>query len=412
MSNNQPFSEQLSKKEKDLRILLVVFSFIILVGSMLFFYLFINPLINIARARSWNEVPCKINYSDIETVRNKNSYSYRPRISYVYNVAGRDYTSLKYSFTNILSVSQSRARDIISQYPTGSLSVCYVNPDNPTEVVLERQATGELWMGLFPIIFLAIGGGGLLTIIYKNRVPRKAIEWQQSVITENYHTPQQIELKAASILKSESSGLWAFAIIWNTLTAIILYQVISLWMVDNATIGLTIISIPFALVSIATIVGLIYQILAKLTPRPKFYLGAQAVALGQDVKLEWKTPTGVDKFRNLSIQLIGNEEAFFQSGKSRSSEKENFFKRKIFSTTNLIDIEHGATNIHIPANTMHSFATSNNRVSWQILVQADVAGLPDIKDEFEIVVTPSLPATRGNFKIKEKIYDQSTIIRE
>ena len=53
-------------------------------------------------------------------------------------------------------------RAIVKAHPAGKQTVCFVNPANPAEAVLNRGASSEMWWGLFPIPFVLIGVFGLL----------------------------------------------------------------------------------------------------------------------------------------------------------------------------------------------------------------------------------------------------------
>ena len=53
----------------------------------------------------------------------------------------------------------------------------------------------------------------------------------------------------------------------------------------------------------------------------------------------------------------------------------------------------GETVIEVPPDTMHSFAASNNKIVWRLVVHGAIASWPDMRETFEITVTPA-PAER------------------
>jgi hypothetical protein len=48
----------------------------------------------------------------------------------------------------------------------------------------------------------------------------------------------------------------------------------------------------------------------------------------------------------------------------------------------------GRTETTVPADSMHSFQGDHNRIVWSLVLQGDIPRWPDVKERFEIVVTP------------------------
>jgi len=91
------------------------------------------------------------------------------RATYVYEVDGREHVcETAEAFTDCAD-----AERLLDKYPAGASAVCYVDPSNPAEAVLERKT---LWVGFFvffPLIFVAVGVGGLVWTWRKSK-PRAA----------------------------------------------------------------------------------------------------------------------------------------------------------------------------------------------------------------------------------------------
>src|SRR5215204_1403174 len=104
----------------------------------------------------WEETPCTI----VESHRQPKSNDFVVRYRYVAN--GLERTSSR--FTKGISESPDRAaaEGLLLEYPKGHPAVCYVNPANPDEAILQR---GSLWLVasiLIPLSFLAVGVSGMI----------------------------------------------------------------------------------------------------------------------------------------------------------------------------------------------------------------------------------------------------------
>ena len=43
----------------------------------------------------------------------------------------------------------------------------------------------------------------------------------------------------------------------------------------------------------------------------------------------------------------------------------------------------------MPAGAMHSFKADHNEINWSLVVEGDVAGWPDYKRSFSVIVCPA-----------------------
>jgi len=108
----------------------------------------------------WSATPCEIVASSIETASD-GAAGYRPAIRYRYTYDGVDHESDKVSHRDASSDDYADAAELVAAYPVGASATCYVNSSEPRQAVLERTIP---WFGLFialPLIFIAVGGGGI-----------------------------------------------------------------------------------------------------------------------------------------------------------------------------------------------------------------------------------------------------------
>lgn len=122
-----------------------------------------------ARSYTWDETPCEILSSAVtETGR-----EYTLDVTYRYRVGGREYTSNTFAIDGHKFKKSRDAQRALKRFPAETSGTCYVNPSAPTQAVLER---GDLWMGFFliiPLIFVAVGVGGIIGVL-RNKEPSEA----------------------------------------------------------------------------------------------------------------------------------------------------------------------------------------------------------------------------------------------
>jgi len=133
-----------------------------LIGLYVWLLAFILPAIHASQAQKWAQVPCVVTSSGVESHPGEDSASYQPVIEYRYWFAEREYRSARYSFPTRSSSEYADARAIIDQYPAGAERYCWVNPNDPSQAVLNRDVHTEAVSVLIPPLFIALGIGGLV----------------------------------------------------------------------------------------------------------------------------------------------------------------------------------------------------------------------------------------------------------
>jgi Protein of unknown function (DUF3592) len=113
------------------------------------------------RSKYWNEVDCEIIESDVKITQLKGK-SYRPMISYRYNVNGFDYEGNKIKYGATWG-SESVANDYCEKYPVGKIVKVSFDPMNHNRSVLEPGASWRIFGAI--ILFLAIGAMGLTGVL-------------------------------------------------------------------------------------------------------------------------------------------------------------------------------------------------------------------------------------------------------
>lgn len=137
------------------------FSLFLLIGLGAFIAMVGLPALNILEARDWTATPCDIISSQVKSHSDSDGTTYSVDLSYRYQIKGREYQSNRYHFATGSSSGMEGKQAVVNRYPAGSRTVCYVNPQDPTDAVIERGFVTELLFGLIPLVFILIGAGGI-----------------------------------------------------------------------------------------------------------------------------------------------------------------------------------------------------------------------------------------------------------
>jgi hypothetical protein len=129
---------------------------LLVLGLALFIEIF--PIfVNIADARHWNATPCVINGNSVED-HSYNNNDYHVDISYIYMVNGHAYASRRLAFVPVIRSREEKAAAIAGSYPRGMETICYVNPQDPKDSVLERSSLSRIIPVLSVSLALVIVG--------------------------------------------------------------------------------------------------------------------------------------------------------------------------------------------------------------------------------------------------------------
>lgn len=389
-----------------------VFLIFFLAGAAMFIVLFVRPVMRIADARGWIETPCVILSSAVVSHESHSSRgsgtTYSIDVTYEYARDGRTYTSNRYGFSTGSSSGHDWRQAIVDRLPPGSKSICFVNPRDPADAVLERGFTPDLWFGLFPLAFLLVGAGGLFFVL---RSRGKSRAGASTAAVGDRSRPARVETRdddeeddgdarGPVTLKPDASpmgkliAVLVFALFWNGIVSIFVVQAVGGWMRGEREWFLTIFLIPFVLIGLVALGIAVYQFLALFNPRPTLVVSARSVPLGGSIDVQWKLSGDARKLKRFRIVLEGRETARYRRGTSTYTDKSVFATITVVEVRTAWDIRTGRAAVTVPADTMHSFASDNNTIVWHLRAQGEVPLWPDINDEYVFEVRP-LPAGPG-----------------
>jgi Protein of unknown function (DUF3592) len=140
-----------------------------LAGTVLLFI----PWRRAMETRAWTETPCLVaeSYRDEQRISEFAEPVHRVFIRYRYSFEGRDYTGtrwrrVRFMWSDDKDVAKktphaAEAQKLIARFPSGMATTCWVDPEAPSEAVLEHHTKASIFTVWWPLLF-ALGGGGII----------------------------------------------------------------------------------------------------------------------------------------------------------------------------------------------------------------------------------------------------------
>lgn len=356
-----------------------------LIGGAATWFIAVKPMLAARAAMAWTAVPCRIDSATVESHRgNKGGYTYSIKVRYRFQLDGRKYVSERYDFSTGTSSGRDWREQAVAQLRADPSPVCFVNPADPNDSVLTRELGNERWFGLIPLVFVLVGAGvflGASKMAGKksgaNALPHPAPQQQITSLAHGGY-----KLKPAVSPKTACIGMGCLALFWNSIVWLILLQ-------PNIPVFARIFVSIFALIGLAMFGGFGYYLLALFNPKPTLTASEHSVPLGQSFQLKWRFSGNTSRIDRLEIVLTAKESATYRRGTSTTTDHNFFVHEKVFETRDRTNVSSGELTITIPHESMHSFDSGNNKITWTVQLNGDIAKWPDVKMEFPITVVPN-----------------------
>ena len=376
---------------------------------------FFVPFFGIPGARSvaslgWDEVPCRIVESSVGVHdSSEGDDTYSVDVVYEYERDGRTWRADRYSFFTGSSSGRSRKEEIVAGLPAGAPTTCWVDPADPATAVIERSPFPWIFIGCFPLIFVAVGLGGIAGVALSGRRDRREARRRRDAAAGGAvvaaHEPVAAKAPAGlteagldawappgpAVLEPAGSrlgrlfGLIAIAVFWNGIVGLFVWV---LW--RDGELGMscvTLFLVPFVIVGLALLYSVPHQILAMWNPRPVIDLSGP-LHPGARVTMGWRFHGAASRLRKLAITVEGREEATYRRGTTSTTDKRTFFSATLVDSADPLRIRQGSVGFELPGDTMHSFASAHNKVVWELKVAGDIRFWPDLADTVGLLVYP------------------------
>lgn len=139
-------------------------------GLLLVQMMLIDPLYQQQRVKDWQQVPCVVTETRIVPHRvggKKPSTAYEPYAEFEFTHEGQAYSSSKFWLSQRLLNSYAEAKEFLRPFPKGQPAQCWMNPQDPSEAVLNREYVGTSVIGaMFGSALALIGLSGFLGSIW------------------------------------------------------------------------------------------------------------------------------------------------------------------------------------------------------------------------------------------------------
>lgn len=213
--------------------------------------------------QSWVEAEARLSRGGYETHRGGDADTYEAYADYTYTYRGQEFVGARVSLSsggdNIGDYQEDMGRRLQNTARTGSALLVYVDPEEPSDSIIDRSLRWGL-IG-FKSIFLFVFGGvglGLLIFVFRAAPEKDASkpEYQNSpwLLNDKWQTPT-----ISSGSKTAMWGAWAFAAFWNLISAVVPFLVYREVMEKQNTIAL--VGLLFPLIGIGLLVWAIRRTL-------------------------------------------------------------------------------------------------------------------------------------------------------
>jgi hypothetical protein len=381
-------SEAVRGKAKARYVTTAFFAVFGLVGLGTLYPLGIKPIAKTVDAQSWVATPCKVLRAEVRSHDSDDGTTYSVYVLYEYACAGKIFKSDTYDFVGGSSSGYAGKARIVEQYRSAANPVCYVNPEDPSQVVLKRGFHAGLLIALIPLTFMLVGLGGTCAVVRSSRQPAADTT---SVLRLTADGP--VVLKPKLSPPTRLVGAILVALFWNGILSVFLAQVVGGFRSGHPDWFLALFLVPFEAVGIALLAFVTYQFLALFNPRPTLELSSATVPLGGAAELRWNMSGRVARIREFTVTLRGTEEVTYQektrNDTATATDRHTFFEMELRRTSHTDEITAGSVGFVMPPDTMHSFEAPNNKIVWSLDVQGAIARWPDVKESFKLSVTPA-----------------------
>jgi len=379
-------------------------------GSILALGLMRHFLFGPIETRSWKSIPAEVRQSALRKHEGTDSDGHRSvtwkiDILYAYEYDGQPYRSNHYSFFTGSSSGRSAKDAILRRYPPGKKIKVWVDPDDPTRAVINRDWSALQLLGLIPLLMLAVGVAGMARFSRPSRQFSGTFEKSPAEDTpaagEGVPTGSRgpLVLRPGKGRMIKIVALLIFSLFWNGIISLFLVQVIRAFRSGHPDWFLTLFMSPFVVAGIGFILAFFHSLLALANPKTTLHLESSHIRLGEQYNLRWELSGNLSRLENFRIVLSGSEKATYRRGTTTHTDTEEFRRIVIHEAPGSAILQEGNVTLEIPGDTMHTFKASNNQIIWQLMVEADIPRWPDISDSWEIPILPRAEAGENEWNI-------------
>jgi hypothetical protein len=149
---------------------MIMGALLVIVGSVFVSYLW-GSYERASLMNPWVETPCVITSFEVDDTQlnQRGMPKYVVEVLYEYEFEGDSYEGDRIKRLPTEASDPRKLKDEIEAYGVGSQVFCYVNPENPSEVVLKKDTKGALYSIWFPCLFVVGGAGMIFSALFRRR---------------------------------------------------------------------------------------------------------------------------------------------------------------------------------------------------------------------------------------------------
>lgn len=373
--------------------------FAIFGGAFLLF--FVIPIVRKLASFDWEVVPATIVWSGVGEHSGDDSTTYSVDVLYEYEHGGRKWRSNRYHFMSGSSSGEAGKQEVVARLPPGARVDAFVDPHDPSAAVLSRALGGMMWFALIPLVFVAVGVGGMVAMLRAGRggaVPAMRVGRRTAAAAASAGGSASTDAATGPILLQPAKsrvggfvGLLLFTTVWDGVVGFALWMMLRDGKLGHDGCATAFIGV-FALIGLFLIAALPRAFLALFNPRAEVQI-ASLPAPGVPVALSWRFLGNAGRLQRLTIKVEGREEATYRRGTDSTTDKRTFARYVLLDTRDASQIAAGETLLALPADTMHTFEAPHNKVVWSLKLHGDIPNFPDIDDEVALTVYPTAVAS-------------------
>lgn len=319
-------------------------------------------------------------------------------VSYTYVVDGGRYMNDDIHFGEELGTADA----LVARYPAGASVTVYVDPGDPQRSVLERRLGEEsivtaVVLAVFVVAGVVMIGVGLR--LRRSGAARRTAKWEPAALAGHAAVTGsdapfmpataegEVELKESAPPLAKLIIAVVIGLIWNGITWTAAFDMLKDG-ISSDWFGALFMT-PFLAVGLAIIGAAVYFGLAMTNARPTILLPRNYIAPGETLRLGWRLSGNVSKVDRISISLEGKESATYRRGTRTVTDTHAFLSLPLTTVVEKDRMRNGELAVTLPANLMHTFEASNNKITYAVKVHGTIPKWPDINSEFAVVVAPA-----------------------
>jgi hypothetical protein len=364
------------------------------------------------------EQVCVVLAAQIAEREGEDGTLYRPEIQIEYEVEGVTYRPWTYDIGRVFTSGREPKEAIVAEFAVGQRYPCWYDPLDPNVAVLVRGYSWWMWpLTLVSAALVLVGAGGLLyTWLHwgKSAERRAAIArrvQEGELFRGNGKAPRSFpnvpdgadignspgtRLKFRLPIGTSSGWLLvvslATCLLWNGMVAVWSVLAVRGFRSGEPDWALAIFLLPFAAVGMGLAYWFVRNLLVATGIGPTtIEVSDHPLRPGSAYQL-FLAQTGRLTIEKIEVTLTCWEEATFRQGTNTRTESRAVLRLPLLVREHF-EVQHGVPfealcEFTVPPGAMHSFRADHNAITWKVEVAGCVAGWPDYKRSFHVVVCP------------------------